>query len=234
MWAQISLCAGREGARMNTRSAFEVQKSPPARGTRGTGSIRLLPVSMVFLFVLQAWPASAATITVDASKQTAGNPHFWSAAFGTGRAVLALRGDWQTHVKIGNRELGAQRMRGHGLTSDDGTNNEMGLYNGGTYNWKNLDTYLTAITSAGMRPVIETDFMPTALGSSGATSPPKDYNAWKSYITALVQHCVDKYGKDDVGTWYFEIWNEPNYSGFWLNTDMNAYYTLYDNTVAAI
>src|SRR5450631_1060689 len=178
--------------------------------------------------------ASAGTITVDASKSTAGNPHFWSAAFGTGRAVLSLRSDWQTHIKIGNRELGAQRLRGHGLTSDDGTNNEMGLYNGGTYNWKNLDTYLTAITSAGMRPVIEADFMPTALGSSGATSPPKDYNAWKSYITALVQHCVDKYGKDDVGTWYFEIWNEPNYSGFWLNTDMNAYYTLYDNTVAAI
>ena len=178
--------------------------------------------------------ASAGTIAIDASKQTAGNPHFWSAAFGTGRAVLSLRSDWQTHIKIGNRELGAQRLRGHGLTSDDGTNNEMGLYNGGTYNWKNLDTYLTAITSAGMRPVIETDFMPTALGSSGATSPPKDYNAWKSYITALVQHCVDKYGKDDVGTWYFEIWNEPNYSGFWLNTDMNAYYTLYDNTVAAI
>jgi xylan 1,4-beta-xylosidase len=189
---------------------------------------------MGLLVLTNGRAASAATIAVDASKQTAGNPHFWSAAFGTGRAVLSLRSDWQTHIKIGNRELGAQRLRGHGLTSDDGTNNEMGLYNGGTYNWKNLDTYLTAITSAGMRPIIETDFMPTALGSSGATSPPKDYNAWKSYITALVQHCVDKYGKDDVGTWYFEIWNEPNYPGFWNNSDMNAYYTLYDNTVAAI
>ena len=101
-----------------------------------------------------------------------------------------------------------------------------GLYGGGTYNWKNLDTYLTAITSAGMRPIIETDFMPTALGSSSSDamhSPPKDYNAWKSYITALVQHCVDKYGKDDVGTWYFEIWNEPNYPGFWVNSDMKPH-----------
>ena len=59
------------------------------------------------------------TITVDASKQTAGNPRFWSAAFGTGTASLTLRSDLQTHYKIGNRELGMQRVRGHGVLSDD-------------------------------------------------------------------------------------------------------------------
>ena len=37
------------------------------------------------------------TITVDASKQTAGNPAFWSASFVTGTASLALRTDLQTH-----------------------------------------------------------------------------------------------------------------------------------------
>ena len=113
---------------MTTHSEFEAQPSPRTRATRGTGSCRLLPFLTVFLFVLQTWSASAATITIDASKQTSGNPHFWSAAFGTGRAVLALRGDWQTHQKIGNRELGAKRVRGHGLLSDDGTNNELGLW----------------------------------------------------------------------------------------------------------
>jgi xylan 1,4-beta-xylosidase len=208
-------------------------------GARSTCPRYLLATAAIGLALVTGQPVASAatTITVDASKQTAGNPHFWSAAFGTGRAVLSLRGDWQTHIKIGNRELGAQRLRGHGLTSDDGTSNEMGLYKGGTYDWTNLDTYLTAITSAGMRPIIETDFMPTALGSSSSDamhSPPKDYTAWKSYITALVQHCVTKYGAADVGNWYFEIWNEPNYPGFWVNSDMNAYYTLYDNTVAAI
>jgi xylan 1,4-beta-xylosidase len=175
--------------------------------------------------------ASAGTITIDASKQTAGNPHFWSAAFGTGRAKLVLRSDWQTHNKIGARELGAQRVRGHGLLNDD-----MGLWkSAGTYDWKNLDTYLTAITSANMRPIIELDFMPTALSSAGnQTSPPKDYGEWQSFIKALTQHLVDKAGMDDVSKWYFEVWNEPNYAGFWDNKDMNAYYKLYDNTVAAL
>jgi len=49
-------------------------------------------------------PAAAAnyTITVDASKQTAGNPRFWSASasVGTGVGIISLRADWQTHTKI--------------------------------------------------------------------------------------------------------------------------------------
>jgi xylan 1,4-beta-xylosidase len=185
---------------------------------------------MGLLVLADGRAASAATITVDASKQTAGNPHFWSAAFGTGKAKLALRGDWQTHYAIGNRELGAQRVRGHGILND-----EMGLWKGtGSYNWTSLDTYLTAITSANMRPIMELDFMPTGLATGTDKSPPKDYNEWKNFIKALAQHCIDKYGADDVGKWYWEVWNEPDYDGFWTGTDMNKYYTLYDNTVAAL
>jgi len=58
------------------------------------------------------------TITVDASKQTAGNPRFWAASVGTGTAALTLRSDLQTHYKLGNREIGFQRVRGHGVLSD--------------------------------------------------------------------------------------------------------------------
>ena len=120
-------------------------------------------MGLAVLTAARAASAADYTIAVDAGKEVSGNPHFWSAAFGTGKAKLALRGDWQTHYKIGNRELGAERVRGHGLLND-----EMGLYKGpGSYDWKNLDTYLTAITSANMRPLIELDFMPTALATDG-------------------------------------------------------------------
>ncbi len=184
------------------------------------------------LLLAHAGVASAATITVDASKTT-GNPRFWTAAVGTGTASLILRGDLQTHFKIGNREAGFQSVRGHGVLNDD-----MGIYKAaGSYDFTKFDTYLTAITSAGMHPFMELDFMPSTLGSSSSNatrSPPKDYTAWKNFITAVAQHCVDKYGASEVATWYWEVWNEPDYSGFWVNTDMNAYYTLYDNTVAAL
>ena len=171
--------------------------------------------------------AMAATITVDASKQTGGNPHFWSSTVGTGTAKLTLRGDLQTHYKIGNREAGFQRVRGHGLMDNTG------MYkSAGSYDFAPLDTYLTAISTAGMRPIMELDFFPSAMGTSRA--PLSDYTNWKAYVTAVAQHCVTKFGADDVGKWYWEVWNEPDYDGFWSGTDMSKYYTLYDNTVDAL
>jgi xylan 1,4-beta-xylosidase len=172
-------------------------------------------------------PASAATITVDASKQTSGNPHFWSSTVGTGTAKLTLRGDLQTHYKIGNREAGFQRVRGHGLMDNTG------MYkSAGSYDFAPLDTYLTAISTANMRPIMELDFFPSAMGTSRA--PLSSYTDWNAYVKAVAQHCVDKFGADDVGTWYWEVWNEPDYDGFWSGTDMTKYYTLYDNTVDAL
>src|SRR3954467_2563947 len=69
---------------------------------------RLLASALGLVLLTTGRPAAAAnyTITVDASRQTAGNPRFWSASIGTGVGIISLRTDWQTHAKIANRELG--------------------------------------------------------------------------------------------------------------------------------
>jgi beta-xylosidase len=102
----------------------------------------------------------------------------------------------------------------------------------GSYDFGPLDTYLSAISLANMRPIMELDFFPSGISSQRA--PISDYTNWKAYVSAVAKHCVDKFGADDVGKWYWEVWNEPDYDGFWKGTDMNAYYTLYDNTVDAL
>jgi xylan 1,4-beta-xylosidase len=202
----------------------------------------LVATAAIGLAMLSAQRAASATnytITVDASKQTTGNPPFWAASVGTGTASLTLRSDLETHYKIGAREAGFQRVRGHGVLNDD-----MGIYKGpGSYSWTNFDKYLTSIVSAGMRPIMELDFMPTALALTGNSRD--TYNSvsnYKAFIQAVVQHCVDKYGAADVGQWYWEIWNEPDYAGFWNGTNaseatsakMTDYYALYDAAVSAI
>jgi xylan 1,4-beta-xylosidase len=182
---------------------------------------------------------TAATIWIDASERTAATPHFWAASVGTGTAGLALRGDLQSQYKIGNREAGFERVRGHGVLNDD-----MGIYRApGVYDWTKLDRYLTAIAAAGMRPIMEMDFMPAALAQTGSSrSTYNDVTAYKRLIAAVAQHCVDRFGIADVSQWYWEIWNEPDYIGFWhgdrasrtAGDRMDAYYALYDNAVAAI
>jgi len=131
-----------------------------------TGGARVACSALAAAIILSAGEqkAGAVTITVDASKQTSGNPPFLAASVGTGTAALTLRGDLESHYKIANREAGFQRVRGHGVLSD-----AMGIYQGaGSYSWTNFDKYLTAITQAGMVPIMELDFMPTKLAKSGS------------------------------------------------------------------
>jgi xylan 1,4-beta-xylosidase len=192
-----------------------------------------LSASMALVISMLAGAASAQTISVDASNSVSGNPRFWSTCVGTGTASLTLRADLQTHYKLAHRELGMERVRGHGILNDD-----MGIFqwagNGAapTYDWSKFDAYLAAIAAAGMRPIMELSFMPTDLARTGNDrDPPSNLDVYGGLIRAVVQHSVDLYGAEDVGQWYWEVWNEPNYAGFWTGT-MQDYFALYDAAAA--
>ncbi|HEY3839673.1 MAG TPA: beta-xylosidase, partial [Bryobacteraceae bacterium] len=106
-----------------------------------------------------------------------------------------------------------------------------------------FDTY----AKVKARPFVEIGFMPEALSThpepyatkfnqkdsgTGWSYPPKDYAKWGELIYQWVRHSVDRYGKDEVLTWYWELWNEPNIS-YWRGTP-EEYDRLYDYTSAAV
>ncbi len=65
---------------------------------------------------------------------------------------------------------------------------------------------------------------------SGNSSPPKDYAKWQALVAALAQHLIDRYGSEEVETWPFEVWNEPDLKvevTFW-NGSRDEYFRLYD------
>jgi xylan 1,4-beta-xylosidase len=84
---------------------------------------------------------------------------------------------------------------------------------------------------------VELGFTPKALATSdnhifywnGNTSHPKP-EGWQNLIEAFVRHIEARYGKDEVRSWFFEVWNEPNLAGFWEGADQKAYFELYDLT----
>jgi len=92
------------------------------------------------------------------------------------------------------------------------------------YDWSRLDEVLDSFLDAGVRPIIECDFMPDALAdgnivrnySGGAINLPKDFDKWKNLVRALVQHCQKRYGQEEVRRWYFEVWNEPDVGKYWI------------------
>ncbi len=119
------------------------------------------------------------------------------------------------------------------------------------YNWTVVDRIFDAYLQAGARPFVEIGFMPQALSakpdpyrpvwSPGATFdryyvgwsyPPKDYAKWGGLVRQWVDHAVQKYGRSEVQTWYWEVWNEPDIA-YWHGTP-EEYDRLYDVTAAAV
>ncbi|HEY4147674.1 MAG TPA: glycoside hydrolase [Chitinophagaceae bacterium] len=166
--------------------------------------------------------------------------HFWSKCVGAGRANEGLRASWLKQLKTSRELCGFQYCRFHGLFHDD-----MFVYHeaGGTpvYNWQYIDDLFDRMLSIGVRPFVELSFMPKDLASTENTtfwwkahsSPPKDYAKWGGLVNAFTQHCVERYGLQEVLQWYFEVWNEPDLHGFWDGTK-SQYFELYKTSANAI
>jgi xylan 1,4-beta-xylosidase len=73
--------------------------------------------------------------------------------------------------------------------------------------------------------------MPYEKVYTGWAYPPKDYKKWADLVYTWVKHAVERYGKAEVETWYWELWNEPNI-GYWKGT-VDEYCKLYDYTADA-
>jgi xylan 1,4-beta-xylosidase len=166
--------------------------------------------------------------------------HFWEFCVGSDHAPVALRADWQRQLRRCHEELGFERVRFHGLLSDDlGTlvcEQETLVYS-----FFNADQIFDFLVSIGMHPFVELSFMPRALASGNQTvfhykanvTPPGDYQQWATLVRKLVAHWTERYGPDEVRHWNFEVWNEPNLKAFWTGTQRD-YFKLYRYTADAI
>jgi xylan 1,4-beta-xylosidase len=145
------------------------------------------------------------------------------------------------------------------LTSGDGTASlKWGSTNAYTedaqgqprYDWTIVDRIFDTLVERGMRPLVEIGFMPEALTTgpppyrhsfsvektsdifTGWAYPPKDYARFAELVHQWVRHSIERYGRDQVETWLWEVWNEPNI-GYWKGTP-EEYHKLYDYSVDAV
>jgi len=181
-------------------------------------------------------------IKIDFDKSSGPLNTMFRECIGAGRANEGLRADWQQQLAVVKKECGFKYIRMHGLLTDD-----MGVYRedekgNPEYNYQYIDVLNDYILSIGMKPFIELGFMPAALASGdktifwwrGNVTPPKDYGKWEDLIRNLTDHFTERYGTEEVKTWYFEVWNEPNLKdGFWTGT-MEDYFKLYEYAVRGI
>jgi xylan 1,4-beta-xylosidase len=200
-------------------------------------------LSILLIAIALTAPVSAQrTISIDFNKSSGKMNTMFKECVGAGRANEGLRADWQQQLAYVKKQCDFKYIRMHGLLTDD-----MAVYtedNKGNpiYSYMYVDALYDYLLSIGVKPFVELGFMPNALASGNKTifwwkgnvTPPKDFNKWEAFIKNLVEHFTERYGVEEVKTWYFEVWNEPNLSpGFWSST-REEYFKLYKYTASAV
>ncbi|MEW7847298.1 glycoside hydrolase [Massilia aurea] len=185
--------------------------------------------------------AQERVIDVDVTQVKGPLDRMFNLSVGAGRANEGLRADWQQQLAELRKDTGFRYIRMHGLLSDD-----MGVFRidpqgQEQYNFQYIDALFDYLLGIGIKPFVELGFMPSAMASGtktifwwrGNVTPPRDYEQWGRLVKALTRHWTERYGKAEVASWYFEVWNEPNLDGFWAGTQ-DEYFKLYAHAARAV
>ena len=92
------------------------------------------------------------------------------------------------------------------------------------YDWTIVDRIVDTYVKRGMKPLMQIGFMPEALSVkpqpyrhdwqpgveynriyTGWAHPPKDYGKWRELVYQWVRHSVQKYGRAEVESWWWEV-----------------------------
>jgi xylan 1,4-beta-xylosidase len=200
-------------------------------------------------------------ITVDAARTTAPVKPVWR-FFGADEPNYATMKDGRsTLATLGGLAPDQVYFRTHNLlTSGDGTPAlKWGSTNAYTedaqgrpvYDWTIVDRIFDTYRARGVKPYVEIGFMPEALSTkpqpyqhefrpgsgalrTGWAYPPKDYGKWEELVYQWVRHCVERYGRAEVASWYFQTWNEPNLPQYYWGGTQAEFFRLHDTAIKGV
>lgn len=209
----------------------------------------------VLIFFIAGWMCSSAQsniFNIDVTKTIVKNTAFWKAA-GTdllyyltdkpsGQAMLNRMDKTNSCVYLRNHYALTQHIReglevGIEVYSEDKNGNAV-------YNFSRINKIYREYVKRGLKPVVECDYLPRGLapddkrssmgndeGMSIKNTGPKDWKKWHALLVAFTKNLVETFGLEEVRTWYFEVWNEPD---GWKQSDIETFYKMYDVFVDAI
>src|SRR5262249_33255097 len=197
----------------------------------------------------------------DASRERGPLPPIWR-FFGADEPNYAyMRDGRKLLAELGRLRPGSVYFRTHNLlTSGDGTPalkwGSTGAYGEDSqgrpvYNWSIVDRIFDTYLERGVRPYVQIGFMPREFSVkpepyqhrwtptarydeiyTGWAYPPKDYAKWGELVFQWARHCVEKYGRAEAESGYWETWNEANI-GYWRGTP-EEFRKLHDHAIDAV
>ncbi|MFT7036187.1 MAG: xylan 1,4-beta-xylosidase, partial [Cyclobacteriaceae bacterium] len=207
----------------------------------------LLSVMIRFLSVAQV-----NHFTIDASVVVGENTEFWKAAGSdhlfyhvprpSGQVLLDRMQATQSHRYLRSHHTLSQDkkngvLRGQEVYSEDANGNIV-------YNFSKVNEVYREYVKRGIKPIVEYDYMPDLLdidsdkitvgndeGMTLRNTGPSDWKKWSNLLKEATRNFIDEFGEEEVKTWYFEVWNEPD---GWPVDQLDVFFKMYDVFVDAL
>lgn len=161
-------------------------------------------------------PSVSSRVQLDISRSLGALRHAWRFMAAAVSASGLLSREMQDLVTRVQKEIGFSYIKFNGILSED-----MHVYSeddsgNPVYSFANVDKVLDFLLSVHLRPLIQFSFMPRLLAKESRylfgylVSEPKSLEKWTALVRALVRHLLDRYGSDEVRTWLFSVWEQPD------------------------
>jgi xylan 1,4-beta-xylosidase len=181
-------------------------------------------------------------LCIDCSKATGRFSGSWRKIIGFMRASDALRSSLRDQLRTLQQEVPFEYVRFHGIFSDD-----MMVYNEDldgkmVLNFNLIDELLDFLQEIKLKPYIELGYMPEKLASEKKSfykwhanvSAPNDLSKWVLLIRSFLEHLDERYGKERIDSWLFEIWDEPDYGNRYYPEPKNLEFPFLKSTLKTL
>ncbi len=173
----------------------------------------------------------------------------WSRMANVDQFVWMTRADMLDQLAMAKAELGFEHVRACGMlddkmkawTQDPRDFRVPAAERSRHLNFQLIDMVLDRLLRIGIRPLYTTCFTPSAMASGSLeiwqhsnTTPPRDLKQWSGFVQAGIEHEMRLRGEEEVASWYFECWNEPNLQGCFFSGNQTEWFDLWASTYEGV
>ncbi len=162
-------------------------------------------------------PSVSGSGRCDVSRPVRTLRHTWRNLLGVTSAEALLYEDVRKALRTVQEHVGFRYVKFNGIFSDG-----MRIYcpspSGQVhYSFSYADKVFDFLRSVHLKPMVQLTFMPEVLAKypqrrvlGYLCSEPANLDAWVHMVKALIGHLLDRYGREEVRSWRFTVWDQPD------------------------
>ena len=168
--------------------------------------------------------------------------HKWKKLVNVAKAKDLMMAPIREQLSFMQKEVGFEYIRFRGIFDDEMMVYDLDDFESPIYNFAYPDQIMDYLMKIGIKPYIVLGFFPGKMARSKDTlfykpvtiAPPRDIKQWNKLLLAFIEHCIERYGAENVETWVFDISNKPELEGLYWSGTWEEYLDLYENTYKTI